>query len=162
MAKIILLCGKICSGKSTYAASIKTDTTVILSCDDLMLQLFDECLGDAHKLILAKCQKYLFNLAEQIAAAGSDVILDFGFWSRAQRQEAKDRFRARGIETELHYIRIDNQVWMQQIDNRNKAALNGTAGRVYFVDDNMKRLFDEAFEEPTAEEIDILAGRRKD
>ena len=160
MAKIILLCGKICSGKSTYAASIKTDSTVILSCDDLMLQLFDECLGEAHSHVLVKCQKYLFNLSEQIAAAGTDVILDFGFWSRAQRQEAKDRFHAKGIEVELHYIRVNNEVWLQQIDDRNKAALSGTAGRVYFVDDNMKRIFDEAFEEPTAEEIDILAGRR--
>lgn len=162
MAKIILLCGKICSGKSTYAASIKTDTTVILSCDDLMLRLFDECLGDSHRIIMAKCQKYLFDLAEKISKTGADVILDFGFWSRASRQEAKDRFRAKGIETELHYIRIDNQVWLQQIDNRNKAALDGTAGRVYFVDDNMKRLFDAEFEEPSAEEVDILASRRKD
>ena len=160
MAKIILLCGKICSGKSTYAASIKTDSTVILSCDDLMLQLFDECLGDAHRNISEKCQKYLFDLAEKIAKAGADVILDFGFWSRASRQEAKDRFRASGIETELHYIRVDNEVWLQQIDDRNKAALSGTAGRVYFVDDNMKRLFDTEFEEPSAEEVDILAGRR--
>ena len=160
MAKIILLCGKICSGKSTYAASIKTDSTVILSCDDLMLQLFDECLGDAHRNISEKCQKYLFDLAEKIAIAGADVILDFGFWSRASRQEAKDRFRASGIETELHYIRVDNEVWLQQIDDRNKAALSGTAGRVYFVDDNMKRLFDTEFEEPSAEDVDILAGRR--
>lgn len=162
MGKIILLCGKICSGKSSYAASIKTDTTVILSCDELMLQLFDECLGEGHNRMLEKCRNYLLDLAEQISAAGPDVILDFGFWDKAQRQSVRERFRAKGIETELHYVRVSNEVWIQQIKDRNAAALSGTAGRIYYVDDNMKRIFDEAFEEPSAEEIDILAGRRSD
>jgi len=163
MPKIILLCGKICSGKSRYAASIKTDTSVILSCDELMLQLFDECLGEEHhKQILGKCQKYLYDLAEQIAGAGADVILDFGFWSKEQRQEIRDRFRDKGFDTELHYIKVDRQVWLQQIDDRNNAARSGAPGRIYFVDDNMKRLFDAAFEEPSAEETDILVRRSKD
>ena len=157
MPKIILLCGKICSGKTRYAASIKTDTSVILSCDELMLSLFDECLGEEnHKLVLEKCQRYLFDLTEQILGAGADVILDFGFWSKAQRQATRDRFRDKGFDTELHYIKVDNQVWLQQIEDRNKIARSGTASRLYFVDDNMKILFDAAFEEPSAEETDIL------
>lgn len=36
MAKIIVICGKICCGKSYYANQIKEkENTVILSCDEL-------------------------------------------------------------------------------------------------------------------------------
>lgn len=42
MDEIILLCGKICSGKSTDANKNKIKyNAVILSCDELMLELFD-------------------------------------------------------------------------------------------------------------------------
>ncbi|HOV25823.1 MAG TPA: AAA family ATPase [Pseudobacteroides sp.] len=47
MAKIIIMCGKICSGKSTYSQKLKKEiNAVVLSCDELMLSLFDEQLGD--------------------------------------------------------------------------------------------------------------------
>ena len=41
MGKAILICGKICSGKSTYAARLKKETNaVLLSVDEIMLDLF--------------------------------------------------------------------------------------------------------------------------
>lgn len=45
MPKVIMLCGKICSGKSFYAEQLKNRINgIVLSCDDLMLTLFDEQL----------------------------------------------------------------------------------------------------------------------
>ena len=46
MACAYLLCGEVGSGKTTYATSWQAQTGgFVLSCDDLMLTLFDTCIG---------------------------------------------------------------------------------------------------------------------
>ena len=52
MAKAMLICGRICSGKSHYAALLHDrENAVILSCDELTFALFDGQLGEAHDRI---------------------------------------------------------------------------------------------------------------
>lgn len=156
MAKIIMLCGKICSGKSTYASIIKQKyNAVILSCDELMLNLFPEQLGDNHAVVLHNVQGYLYKLAEQIIETNTNVILDFGFWRRSERQEIKEYFTHKGIETELHYVRVLPEQWLRNIEERNKSLKSGN-GKGYYIDENMKKLFSEQFQEPGDDEIDIL------
>ena len=156
MAKIILLCGKVCSGKSTYANKIKTKyNAVILSCDELMLTLFDEQLGDSHNVILQKVQNYLYQLGEQIVTADTNVILDFGFWTHLERNKTKLYYADKGIKTELHYIKISPEKWLCNIDKRDKNLENGLE-KGYYIDDTMKQLFSERFQEPDCREIDIL------
>lgn len=53
--KIYMLCGKVGSGKSTYAMKLKElHQAMILSCDDLMRSLIDEYLDEWHQLIHQK------------------------------------------------------------------------------------------------------------
>ena len=43
MAKVILICGKICSGKSTYAQQLRRENrAVVLSIDEVMLAFFGQ------------------------------------------------------------------------------------------------------------------------
>ena len=50
MAKIFLMCGKICSGKTTYARKLREQNkAVILSADEIMLALFGSDAGDKHE-----------------------------------------------------------------------------------------------------------------
>ncbi|MDP4094674.1 MAG: ATP-binding protein [Bacillota bacterium] len=156
MSKIIMLCGKICSGKSTYANQLAQKiNAVVLSCDELMLSLFDEQLGDKHNDILKKCQAYLYNLAQQIVHANVNVILDFGFWSKVERTELIRLFNSKNIEVELHYIKIDDNSWLEQIKKRNKLVEEGKL-KCYYVDKNMQRIFNENFEEPGIDENYLL------
>ena len=77
MTKIILLCGEICSGKSTYANKIKLKyNAVILSCDELMLELFEEQLGNNHRIILQKVKNYLYQYSQCISCklCGNDWL----------------------------------------------------------------------------------------
>ena len=47
MAEVILICGKICSGKSTWAKALCRESGALcLSVDELMLALLPERLGD--------------------------------------------------------------------------------------------------------------------
>jgi len=64
LAKVILICGKICSGKTTYAKNImEKNKAVLLSVDEITLTLFGQHLGSEHDEIAKKqkniCIKFL-------------------------------------------------------------------------------------------------------
>lgn len=47
MAKVFLICGKICSGKGFYTRQLKEkEHAVVLSCDEIENDLFHHDLGD--------------------------------------------------------------------------------------------------------------------
>ena len=77
MAKVILICGKICCGKSYYANNLKQqNTAVILSCDELTKVLFDNNLGDKHDEMSKRIWEYLLKKTEDVINADCNVILD--------------------------------------------------------------------------------------
>ena len=118
--EVILICGKICSGK-TYLAKRLCDekNAVLLSCDELMLTVFDPYLGDDFDRVSKKCMDYLFKKAACIAKSGINVILDWGFWKRKDRDEAKAFFKEEDIKTTLYYIDVENEQWLKNIQKRN-------------------------------------------
>ena len=86
MAKLILICGKLCSGKSTYSKNLMiTQQAVRLNPDELMLTFSGEQIGDKHDEVLGKTLNYLYNKTLEILSADINVILDFGFWQRSYR-----------------------------------------------------------------------------
>lgn len=159
MAKLIMLSGKICSGKSTYSEKLKNKINgVVLSCDDMMLSLFDEFLGDKHDEIADKCSKYLYDLAEKIIRADTNVILDWSPWCIDGRKKMVENFKLRGINVELHYIKVDEATWNIQIEKRNQLVKDGKL-KAYYVCDNLKKKAEKAFEEPSDEEDFILVDK---
>ena len=99
----ILLCGRICAGKSTYAARLKQARgAVVLSCDRLMLTLFGQRLGSWHDGISERVRAYLLAQSVELLQAGLPVILDFGFWRRSDRLAADAFFRGQGFTPEGH------------------------------------------------------------
>ena len=83
-----------------------------------------------------------------------DVILDWGFWTRAARQRASGFFRERGIATEWHYIHVSAARWQVNIEKRNAAVLAGETAD-YYVDQGLMQKLLSAFEEPDQSEIDV-------
>ena len=159
-AKVYVLCGKIASGKTTYAESLRqSENAVVLSCDELMLSVFDECLGDKHDYFESKCVNYLCNLACDITNAGTSVILDYNFWSKKQRDDVKKFFTSKNITAELHYIKTEESkrlIWLEKRNEilRKEKALDNT--RKYIISDELKNYLDSKFEEPNDTEIDKL------
>ena len=161
MAKVIILCGKIASGKSFYANILKEKkNAIILSVDELMLKLSDSCLGNRHDDIAIRCEKYFYELAEQIVKSGMDVIIDFGYWSQDERKEAKDYFSKKNIIVEMHYIKISVKLRYNQLEQRNQKLRDvlrvKPQERVYIINEELLQRLDNKFEEPTKDEIDVL------
>jgi len=153
MAKIIALCGKICSGKSTYAEKIQKDyNAVVLNADVLMLSLFDEQLGDRHDDVDKKVTKYLYFMAEKIINTNTNVILDLGFWTNKARQDTRLFFEYRNIDVEFHYINTPLDIIKTNIEKRN-ADMNKLS---YHIDENILQKCLNAFEEPDDVDINVI------
>ena len=112
MAKVMLLCGKICSGKTTYCNRLRErERAVLLSCDEVESRLFHQSLGDRHDAVAADIKGYLRQKAAEIAAAGCSVVLDWGFWTRAERADISRFFQDQGVPYEWHYIAVSPEAW---------------------------------------------------
>ena len=156
MPKIIAICGKICSGKSYYAKQIKEkENAVILSTDEVTFDLIDNEQGEFYNAFAERVNKYLMKKAAQIVKAGCNVILDWGFWTKAERQEMTKYFNQFDIDVEWHYIDIEQSRWQQLIEERNRKVKNGNGGSDFYVDDRLINKLLSMFEEPTSDEIDI-------
>lgn len=160
MAKVILICGKLCSGKSTYAEKLKSErNAVILSCDEITLGILDGQLGERHEELLEKIKKYLYRKAEEITAAGTDVILEFGFWTKLERIQVSKLFQNKKIEIEWHYIDITEEDWKRNIQKRNQMIQQGLS-KNYFIDGNLLAKCEKSFEIPSKQEIDVWYENR--
>lgn len=155
MPKVILICGKICSGKSTYAETLRRQRKgVLLSVDEIMLSIFGQHCGELHDEYAQRTKDFLFAKSIELIESGIDVILDWGPWTKEGRADAKAYFTARNIECECHYIDISDELWQERIHKRNRAVLAGET-LAYYVDDNLAAKFAARFERPSREEIDV-------
>ena len=154
MAKVFLICGKICCGKSTYARRLCTENrAVLLSVDEIMLAVFGLYAGDKHDEYTEKIQKYLFEKSVEIIRGGINVVLDWGFWSKVQRSAAREFYTARDIEYEFCCLDVSDEVWKERIAHRNQLVLKGE-DVAYIIDQNLAAKFAGLFELPSESEID--------
>lgn len=155
MPEVILICGKLCSGKTTYAKKLQRESkAVILSVDELMLSLLDPYLGDEHEQYTQKAQRYLLDKSLEMLEAGADIILDWGFWTQTSRDFVKAFYDSRNITCRWHYIDIDDETWKARIAQRN-SAVSAERPEAYFVDDNLFAKAERLFEPPAEDEIDV-------
>jgi predicted kinase len=159
MTKVILICGKIASGKTTYAKSMAEKIHgVNLSLDEIMLAVLDEYLGDAFNAYKEKTQNYLFNKAVEIVNNGIPVILDWGFWTNDDRKNATEFFTKHDIPYEWHYINATNNTLIENVKKRNKEIDDGKVVAYHF-DDELSEYFWAMFEPPTRDEMDVWIER---
>lgn len=155
MAKVIMLCGKICSGKSTYARKLRDSlNAVILSNDELMIDILGKDTGDMHDEYVRRTEFYFSKKAAEIVKAGVDVILDRGLWTKSRRDLAREQFRDAGVDCEIHYLNVPDDEWKRRIAKRNAEVENGRSD-VYFIDDGLLEKFHSMFEIPDESEIDV-------
>ena len=158
MAKVFLICGKICCGKSVYAERLRNQNkAVVLSVDDIMLSLFGQYAGERHDEYVERIQSYLFAKSLEIVAAGTSVILDWGFWTKEKRRWAGEFYKSKNVECELHYINISDEVWAGRIEKRNRMVSSGET-TAYYLDSNLMAKFASRFEPPEEDEIDVCVS----
>lgn len=93
--------------------------------------------------------------AVEIVKAGCNVILDWGFWTKAERQETTKYFNQFGIDVEWLYVGIGQLRWNQLLKERNAKIQNGNGGSNFYVDEGLMEKLLSKFEEPTRDEINV-------
>ena len=156
MTKVFLICGKICCGKTTYAQKLcKEKNAVLLSVDEITLALFGQHCGDKHDEYVERTEKYLLNKSLELIENNINVVLDWSFWTKAERKAVKEFYKSRNIECELHCIDISDKTWKSRLHMRNNAVLaNETSA--YYVDDNLAAKSASIFEVPSEDEFDVI------
>src|SRR5581483_3371514 len=97
-----LTCGLPGSGKTTFARRIAVERGALrFTKDELVLALGGDLYDDA---LRDRVESALIELAFELLAAGRSCILDFGLWSREERDALRVRARAEGFRVELHFV----------------------------------------------------------
>ncbi|MCR5146310.1 MAG: ATP-binding protein [Clostridia bacterium] len=156
MGKVIIVCGKICSGKSYYSKSIKDSlNAVIISPDEATYELIDNEQGEFYNVFSERLNKYLTKKVGEIAQAGANVIFERGLWSKKDRESIKEYYKNNRIECEIHYISVDDETWRKNIDERNKRIENGNGGSDFYLDEGLLKKLESKWEEPNKDEVDV-------
>lgn len=152
MARVILLIGKLCSGKTTYARRVaQEENAILISCDELMRTVFPDPLGDQYDVYSLRCHDYLYRLTARLARSGATPILDFGFWTRASRRDAMNALK--DFTLDWRYIDLPDEEWKRRIASRNAAIAQGRAHPdEYPVDDGLLAKLLSRFEPPEPQE----------
>ena len=162
MGKVYLICGKICSGKSYYAKSLKEKhTAVILSTDEATYDLIANEQGEFYNIFAQRVNDYLKKKAVEICKAGANVILDWGFWTKDNRIDISSYLQSCDISYEWHYIDVDDDTWNRNIEERNKRIEEGNGGSDFYVDEGLLNKLLSMFEVPDKAETDVWHELRR-
>ena len=110
-----------CSGKTTLAQKLEYELPALrLNPDEWQIPLFgqdaEEPEHDArHSLIEA----LLWNIAHRALELGTNVILDYGFWAREERQEYRLRAKQLGAGSEIHFLDVPGDELLRRLAIRN-------------------------------------------
>ena len=156
MAKLILVCGPIGAGKTTYSLAHSKEVGAIrFSIDPWMQTLFSQDMVslDYSWMIerVHRCYDQIWEISEQILTLDGSVVLDLGFTTKEQRDVFANRARALDINAEVHYLSAPTDVRKERIEKRNMEK--DPAVYAFEVTDMMFNFMEPRFEVPNEEEL---------
>lgn len=150
MANVLICCGKIASGKTTFCKKIEKEHGVfVFNADEWMLHFFGEAPDcSVFHAQLEKCITMMYRLADRLLLRGIDVAFDFGFWTKKDRKACIERFTNGKNALHIVYFPVDDK---QQLANLHKRQQGNMKNTFTFTEEKLK-FFNEKFEEPDEHE----------
>jgi predicted kinase len=123
------------SGKTTLARELETRYSALrLTLDEWHIRLFgsdvhddsDESDWAKHNALHEAVESLLWEVAARVLTLGVDVILDFSFWVRSQRDELRAKARHLGADFKIHFTDVSEELLLERIRARNVRLPQGT------------------------------------
>lgn len=115
--RLMLTCGLPGAGKTTLAKQLAADRSAVRLTTDEWLWALGTTAWDARAR--DNVERELWRLAQEILRLGLSVVLDFGLWSRVERDEKRSAARGLGVDVELHYLDVPADELWGRIEARN-------------------------------------------
>jgi predicted kinase len=148
MAKLFLLCGLPGSGKTTLAKEIECDAPALrLTPDDWMHRLHFDGYDETAR---ARVEALQWDIAARALSLGLNVVLDFGFWSKEERNDFRARAKALGAGAEVRFLDVPRDELLRRIRLRNAAL---PAGTFHVKEEHLDEWLG-IFQPPSADELD--------
>lgn len=152
MATLHLMVGLPCSGKTTLAKQLESEHSALrLTTDEWHVRLFgqdaEEPEHDArHNLI----ETLLWRIAMRALVLGIDVILDFGFWAREEREDYRLRAKQLGASSVVHFLDVPEEELMRRLAVRNSQDSQES----FHIPEEAMKPWIAFFQRPTSDELE--------
>lgn len=148
MTTLFLTVGLPGAGKTVRAEKLAMENNALrLTPDEWMIPLFGEPGTDGKRDIL---EGLLIRLGLQALRLGTNVVLDFGCWSRDERSAIRWLTESVGASCQLIYLPVDHETQLTRIAHRQATTPDQTFPMS--TDDVVQ--WRALFEEPDAAELD--------
>lgn len=151
MPTLYLMVGLPCSGKTTRAKELENEVSALrLTPDDWHVTLFGHDIYDPeHDKRHGLIEALLWQIAERALALGTNIILDFGFWAKEERDDFRSRAQKLGARSEIVFMGVQEEELMRRVKARNENLTN----TIHYIPEEMMISWIQFFQEPDAEEL---------
>jgi predicted kinase len=151
MATLFLICGLPGAGKTTLARQLEqTQPALRLAPDEWIAAILADATNiEERDRLRSPVESIQWEVAKRVLVLGSDVVLEWGFWSRDERMWYRSQAEALGARVELRYLAVGRDELWARLSKRNAQLPPGTFA---VAEDELDR-WSSWFEPPTADEL---------
>jgi predicted kinase len=101
-ARLIIVCGLPCSGKTTHAKALESRLPAFRMCPDKWMDALGINLWDG--AMRAKIEALQWSMAQSLLKLGISVIIEWGTWGRSERDALREGARTLAAGVELQFL----------------------------------------------------------